>query len=263
MPIEPVRSLSVALVQARLSWRDPAGNRAHLEQQLERQRGPFELALLPETFTTGFLGDPDLPMEDMHGPTVEWMTTLAARYQCALAGSAVIVDKDHRYNRFLLATPDGAVRWYDKRHLFAFGGENLRYSGGQERVIWPFRGWRICPQVCYDLRFPVWCRNRDDYDLLLFVANWPGKRLAHWSALLRARAIENQAWVIGVNRVGQDGNGITYPGHSQVFDPLGEPLADLGEEETCQTVALDLERVAATRRQFPFQADADHFELLP
>jgi predicted amidohydrolase len=189
------------------------------------------------------------------------MKELAAARDCALAGSAVIMERGERFNRLLFVTPSGEVHYYDKRHLFAFGGENRRYAAGRERVIIDYRGWRINLQVCYDLRFPAWCRNRNDYDLMLLVANWPTKRVAHWAALLQARAIENQAWVIGVNRVGQDGNGFKYPGRSVVHDPLGECLADLGSEETVRQVALDRAAVERIRSEFPFQADADDFEL--
>jgi omega-amidase len=255
-------SLAVLLVQARLAWKNPAENRDHLERQLAASQQPFDLAIFPETFTTGFLGDPDLPAEGMDGPTVEWMQRLARRYHSALAGSAVIVEQGRRFNRFLLVEADGNARYYDKRHLFAYGGENQRYVAGRERAVWPLGDWRLCPQICYDLRFPVWCRNRNDYDVLVFVANWPGGRIHHWTALLRARAIENQAWVIGVNRVGEDGNGMAYPGCSQVFDPAGEQRADLGGNEESRLVRIDLGQVAATQKSFPFQADADDFELL-
>ena len=255
-------TLVTLLVQARLSWKNPQENRDHLEQQLAASQRPFGLAIFPEAFTTGFLGDPDLPPEGMDGPTVAWMKRLAAHYGSAMAGSAVIVENGSRFNRFLFVTPDGCVRHYDKRHLFAYGGENKRYKAGQERVVWPFGAWRINPQVCYDLRFPAWCRNRSDYDLQLFVANWPGSRVRHWTALLQARAIENQAWVIGVNRVGEDGNGVAYPGCSQVFDPSGECVASLGDKEESRRVEINLDHVSLTQKAFPFQLDADSFEIL-
>lgn len=254
-------TLSVLLVQARLAWKKPAENRAHLQQILAAGPQSFDLAIFPETFTTGFLGDPNLTVEGMDGPTVAWMQGLARQYNAALAGSAVIDDRGSLCNRFLFVSPDGSVRHYDKRHLFAYGGENKRYGAGVERVVWSHGAWRINPQICYDLRFPAWCRNRSDFDLQLFVANWPGSRIRHWSVLLQARAIENQTWVIGVNRVGEDGNGIAYPGCSQVFDPLGELVADLGGKEESRLIELDLGRVAATQKAFPFQADADPFEL--
>lgn len=254
--------LAVALVQARLAWKNPAENRDHLEAQLALCDAPFDLAVFPEAFTTGFLGDPDLPSEDMNGPTLAWMKALAARHGAAMAGSAVIVVDGQRFNRFLLVTPDGEVQQYDKRHLFGYGGENRRYVAGAERRVLRLGDWRICPQVCYDLRFPVWCRNRDDYDLLLFVANWPGSRIHHWTALLQARAIENQCWVIGLNRVGEDGKGIAYPGSSRVYDPAGRLVAGLESVEMTCRVELPLEAVAEARREYPFQADADRFEFV-
>ena len=253
--------LKSLLVQAQLRWKDPQRNRAHLERLVSSAAGDLDLAVLPETFTTGFLGDADLPEEGMDGPTVKWMKTLAAERGCALAGSAVITEEGQRYNRLLFVTPSGEVFHYDKRHLFAFGGENRRYAAGRERVTIDYRGWRINLQICYDLRFPAWCSNRDDYDLMLLVANWPTKRVHHWNLLLEARAIENQSWVIGVNRVGADGNGMQYPGSSVVHDPLGERIGGLGDGEEAKRVDLDLAAVARIRSQFPFQADADRFEF--
>lgn len=253
--------LKTLLVQAQLRWKDPQRNREHLAQLVTSVAGDLDLAVLPETFTTGFLGDTDLPEEGMDGPTVDWMKALAADRSCALAGSAVITEQGRRYNRLLFVTPGGDIFHYDKRHLFAFGGENRRYAAGNERVTIGYLGWRINLQICYDLRFPAWCRNRDDYDLMLLVANWPSKRVRHWNSLLEARAIENQSWVIGLNRVGQDGNGMQYPGCSVVHDPLGERVAALGGTEDARRVDLDLEAVARIRSQFPFQADADRFEF--
>jgi len=253
--------LRALLVQAQLSWKHPARNREHLQQLVTAAPGEFDLAVLPETFTTGFLGDSDLPEEGMDGPTVAWMKALAAERRCALAGSAVIMEAGHRFNRLLFVTPAGDVWHYDKRHLFAFGGENRRYSAGAQRITVDYLDWRINLQICYDLRFPAWCRNRDDYDLMLLVANWPAKRARHWAALLEARAIENQSWVIGVNRVGEDGNGVPYPGLSVVHDPLGECVAHLGDAESCRAVELDLSAVSRIREQCPFQADADRFRI--
>jgi len=257
--------LNVLLVQARLAWKDPEENRAHLQALLEAElsagQQPVHLAVFPETFTTGFLGDPNLTPEGMDGPTVAWMRETARRFDTTLAGSAVIVDEGKRFNRLLLVTPDGVVQQYDKRHLFAYGGENQRYVAGTRRMVMRMGEWRVSPQVCYDLRFPAWCRQRGDYDLQLFVANWPGSRIEHWTALLKARAIENQAWVIGLNRVGKDGNGIDYPGRSQVYDPAGQCIADLEGREICQRVTLSLGKVKEVQKVFPFQADADAFEL--
>lgn len=256
-----MNSLNTLLVQAQLCWKDPSKNREHLQSLLEKAEGDFDLAVFPETFTTGFLGDSDLPDEDMAGPTVSWMREMASVHRCAVAGSAVIAEGGKRYNRMIFVKPNGSISTYDKRHLFAFGGENRRYSPGNERVIVEYLGWRINLQVCYDLRFPAWCRNRDDYDLMLLVANWPAKRVHHWSLLLEARAIENQSWVIGVNRVGDDGNGLHYPGCSVVFDPMGAKITELGDQEVCRRVPMDLARVGETRSQFPFQQDADRFSI--
>jgi len=254
--------LNALLVQARICWKDPEENRGHLASIIEQHATrDVDLIVLPETFTTGFLGDGDLPDEGMTGPTVEWMKSLAATYDSAVAGSAVIVENGQRFNRMMVVEPSGPVWLYDKRHLFAFGGENRRYVAGDSRIVIPVQGWRICLQICYDLRFPVWCRNRNDYDLMLLVANWPSRRVHHWLALLEARAIENQAWVIGVNRVGKDGNGLEYPGRSVVFDPQGAGVADLGDTEQAQRVTLDLDQVAKVRSDFPFQEDADSFEI--
>lgn len=171
--------MKTLLLQAQLGWKDPARNREHLQSMISGESGGFDLVVLPETFTTGFLGDADLPAEDMNGPTVRWMQELAKHHDSAIAGSAVITEQGHRFNRFLFVTPGGDVYHYDKRHLFAFGGENKRYTPGNERVIVNYLGWRINLQVCYDLRFPAWCRNRNDYDLMLLVANWPSRRVHH------------------------------------------------------------------------------------
>lgn len=256
--MNPLRTL---LVQARICWKDPAENRAHVRSLVQQSGEKFDLIVLPETFTTGFLGDTDLPQENMHGPAVAWMKSVAAECDSAVAGSVVIVENGQRYNRLIFVTPDGEVEYYDKRHLFAFGGESKRYTAGNSRVVIHYRGWRICLQICYDLRFPAWCRNRDDYDLMLLVANWPAKRIHHWLTLLEARAIENQSWVIGLNRVGKDGNGLDYPGRSVVFDPAGATVADLGSKECTQLLTLDLDQLNQVRRDFPFQTDADTFLL--
>ncbi|NND44917.1 MAG: amidohydrolase [Xanthomonadales bacterium] len=255
-----VSRLRLSLVQAQLAWRDPARNRAHLESLLVEDGAAADMVVLPETFTTGFLGDGD-EAEDMHGPTVAWMQSLAAKYQAAVTGS-VAIEAEGRRNRLLWAAPGEALQHYDKRHLFSYAGEDQRYVAGAERKVFPFRGWRICPQICYDIRFPVWCRNRNDYDLLLVVANWPAPRVAAWRSLLQARAIENQAYVVAVNRVGEDGNGKSYPGNSLVFDPLGETVLDMGGEEAVGCAELELDRVRRVREELPFHREADYFEII-
>lgn len=253
-------TLTICLVQSRLHWDEPVRNREHLEA-LVRQSPGADLYVLPETFTTGFLGDTARTREGMSGATLDWMRALAADTGAAIAGSAALDSEQGRRNRFLFVQVDGAVKVYDKRHLFSFAGEDERYVAGTERVVFEHRGWRICPQICYDLRFPVWCRNRGDYDLLLVVANWPAARVAAWDALLRARAIENQAWVVAVNRVGQDGNGLEFPGHSAIYDPLGEPVVAPWEDEGCRMAEVPLARVAEIRTRFPFHREADAFTL--
>jgi len=249
------------LVQSQLFWADAAANRRQLETIARDNAMGVDLVVFPETFTSGFLGDVQAGAEPMHGETVKWMQSLAAELGFVLCGSVAIATERGTANRFLWVQPDGQVQFYDKRHLFSFGGEDRRYIAGDERKVFRYRGWRICPQVCYDLRFPVWCRNRDDYDLLIFVANWPDTRAAAWSALLRARAIENQCYVIGVNRSGKDPRGLQYQGGSAVYDPLGELVLDLGAGENAESKLLDIDKVRSTRRLLPFQRDADEFKI--
>jgi predicted amidohydrolase len=252
--------LRIGLVQAELRWREPDANREHLQKLLESTELPIDIAIFPETFTTGFLGEiPEL--EAMDGPTVSWMRRMAAQHDCVITGSAVMGSPEGRRNRLLWVEPGGAVRYYDKRHLFAYAGEHKRYVAGSERVIFEYRGWRIFPQICYDLRFPVWCRNRSDYDLMVMVANWPSPRVDAWSTLLKARAMENQCYVAAVNRVGEDGKGNRYPGQSVVHDGLGGECARLGESEGVAVAEVSLERLAELRAQLPFLADADRFSL--
>ena len=255
-------TLRTLVVQAHVEWNDPAANRRRISALLEAAEPGFDLAVLPETFTTGFLGDQGADDEGMDGPTVSWMQAAAEKHRCALSGSVVICENGERFNRFLFVTADGLLAHYDKRHLFSYGGEDNHYTAGAERVNLDYKGWRINLQVCYDLRFPAWCRNRDDYDLMLLVANWPVRRIHHWSALLGARAIENQAFVVGVNRVGKDGNGLVYPGCSAVHGPMGDTVLKMGDEESAAVAELDLQDVMRSRERFPFQDDADDFTIL-
>lgn len=256
-----MNELKLFLAQATLSWRDPADNRAHLESLVRESAEEADVFVFPETFTTGFMGEGSSTDEGMGDETVSWMCSLADELGVVLCGSVAIQDNGRR-NRFLWVEPGSTVHIYDKRHLFAHAGEDKRYVAGNERVVFEHRGWRICPQICYDLRFPAWCRSRDDYDLLLVVANWPGARIDAWSTLLKARAIENQCFVAAVNRVGKDGNGYEYPGASVVHDPLGHTMLKLGNDEACGTVAIDLDTVRDTREKLPFHREADRFEIL-
>jgi len=259
----PGNKLRVLMVQPQLRWQKPAENLEQLGQLIKGSlsHDKADLILLPETFTTGFLGDLDREPESMEGEAAKWMRRLARKFDAAVGGSVVIGEDGKRLNRFLFVTPDGAISHYDKRHLFAHGGEHKLYSAGKERVIVSFRGWRIALNICYDLRFPVWCRNRDDYDLSVFVANWPATRATAWGALLKARALENQAYAIGINRVGRDGNGLEYLGLSAAYDGLGEELLNLGGEVAARIVTLDLDGLRTLRRDLPFLADADTFTL--
>lgn len=259
--MENLDTLQCLLVQSQLFWADADANRRQLEVIAREQGSASDLIIFPETFTSGFLGDAQAAPETMDGRTLEWMKALAQDLDCVLCGSVAIATEQGRVNRFLWVQPDGNLQFYDKRHLFSFGGEDKRYIAGDERKVFDYRGWRICPQICYDLRFPAWCRNRDDYDVLLFVANWPEPRTPAWTALLRARAIENQCYVIGVNRSGRDPRGLEYAGGSAVYDPLGNTVLDLGSVECSGRTTIEMDRVTSIRKQLPFQQDADNFQL--
>lgn len=253
--------LEVALIQADLVWQNAAANRERLAGLMDRQPG-CDLYVLPETFTTGFLGDAGLDAETMDGPSVAWLVEQARSRQAGVCGSLVIADEaGNRRNRMVFAHPDGPVGVYDKRHRFGYGGENERYVAGEGHCVVEFQGWRIDLQICYDLRFPVWCCNDRDFDLQIFVANWPAPRAEHWRTLLRARAIENQSCVIGVNRAGVDGNDIAYPGLSAARNAEGALLAEMGAQEGTVRVALDPDELAIYRSRFRFLADSDPFRL--
>lgn len=267
-----MRDLRVTLVQAETVWHAPAANRARIAALLDARQGPTDLVVLPETFSTGFSNEAIATAETMDGDTVAWMRAQAAARDAAVVGSLQVRDGDAVFNRLVLATPDGTVRTYDKRHLFRMAGEHERYAAGRDRLVVEFRGWRLCPLVCYDLRFPVYSRNRPEpargpdaleYDLLLYVANWPAARHEAWRTLLRARAIENLAYVVGVNRAGTDGNGIPYLGGSAAIDPVGFYLAEADAEPRLLDVVLPAARLREHRRRFPAHRDADRFTLEP
>jgi predicted amidohydrolase len=254
--------LRVTLVQTELQWQDPAGNRHRLAAHFRGLLGHTDLVVLPEMFSTGFSMDAAALAEDMDGPTVGWMREEAAALGCVVTGSLIVREAGHCRNRLIWARPDGTVEHYDKRHLFRVAGEQDHYAAGTRRLVVDLKGWRVCPMICYDLRFPVWSRNRDDYDLLLYVANWPQRRAHAWSTLLRARAIENLSYVVGVNRIGKDGNGASYSGDSVALDYLGQPLSSEGGGDRVETAVLDLESLQSYRASFPAHLDADRFELL-
>lgn len=260
-----MQALKVSLVQGATRWHDPAGNRDYYANLMAPLTGS-DLVLLPETFTSGFSNEAIHNAETMEGPTITWLRAQARALDAAVCGSVQLRDGEKVYNRLLFATPDGRMQHYDKRHLFRYAGEHERYAAGGDRLIVEWRGWRICPLVCYDLRFPVYSRNRRvndrfDYDLVLFVANWPTPRREPWRTLLRARAIENLSYCAGLNRVGTDGNGLSYSGDSGVIDFLGTPLAELGAQEQTITVLLDAGALAEHRARFPAWMDADEFRI--
>lgn len=253
--------LRVTLVQCELAWHDPDANRHRLARHFRGLAGHTDLIMLPEMFSTGFSMDATALAEDMDGPTVGWMREEAAAMGAAITGSLIIRDGGNHYNRLVWARPDGSLAHYDKRHLFRMAAEHEHFGAGRSRLIVELKGWRVCPMVCYDLRFPVWSRSRGDYDLLLYVANWPARRAHAWSALLRARAIENLSYVAGVNRIGKDGNGATYAGDSVALDFLGQALSSEGGGDRVETAVLDMESLRSYRTCFPAHLDADEFEL--
>ncbi len=258
--------LLVTLVQANLHWEDKHANLSLLEQQIQAIGQPTQLVVLPEMFSTGFSMQPEKLAETMEGPSVEWMRSMARKHKIILTGSLIIEEAGQYFNRLIWMLPNGSYGYYDKRHRFAFAGEDQHYSNGNKRLIASVNGWKINLQICYDLRFPVWARQQineqPEYDILVYVANWPERRSHAWKSLLIARAIENQCYVIGVNRVGEDGKGINHSGDSMVVDPLGQVLYSNSHEVITHTMALDKNHLEAIRTKFPFWKDADPFQIL-
>jgi omega-amidase len=269
--------LTFTLIQTNLHWEDKDRNLQQLEEKINSIAGRTEIVVLPEMFSTGFSMRPEELAETMQGNTVAWMRRISSQKKIILAGSLMIKDEDHYYNRLIWMLPNGEYHHYDKRHCFGYGGEDLHYTPGKQRVIASVKGWKINLQVCYDLRFPVWARQsaldtgsgKPEYDVLLYVANWPERRNHAWKSLLVARAIENQCFVIGVNRVGDDCAGIYHSGDSMVVDPLGNVLHQFADSEEVFTVTLPEETLTEVRSRFPFWKDADPFiianakDLLP
>jgi omega-amidase len=255
--------LRISPVQFDVIWESPFSNMLKLEGLLEPLIGQTDLILLPEMFSTGFSMNAKVLAESMDGETVNWMKRQAAKTGAALSGSLIIKEEGHFYNRFLFITATGEIFHYDKKHLFSMGGENLFFSHGNQKVVINYFGWRIALFTCYDLRFPVWCRSIRDADLMLFTANWPNARKHVWQTLTKARAIENQLYVLGVNRTGKDGSGVDYSGESMIIDPKGVIQCNLGDKpEAVETVMISLEELNRFRKKFPVSADEDFFELL-
>lgn len=254
--------LIVTSIQADLVWEDAAKNRANFENKITSLKEKTDLIVLPEMFTTGFAMQPENLAETMNGNTVSWMLKMAKENNCAICGSIIILEDEKYYNRFLFVTPSGEIHQYNKRHLFSLAGEHERYQNDNKQVIINYKDWKICPLVCYDLRFPVWSRNTSNYDVLIYVANWPKPRITAWNTLLKARSIENMTYVIGVNRVGTDANGHEYTGNSIVLDELGGEMTPLAENsEAILTTTLSKEKLVASRNKLNFLSDQDDFEI--
>jgi len=256
------KDLKIALLQYDLVWENPEENRIDFTNHITAITEEIDLFVLPEMFNTGFTMNAEHHFETMNGDTVTWMQTIATQKNAAICGSIIIKENENFYNRFLFVYPDGEIKRYDKRHTFTLAGEDRVYKKGNRRELFEFRGWKICPQICYDLRFPVWARNTDDYDLLIYVANWPEIRIAAWDALLKARAIENLSYCIGVNRIGLDGNGHPYCGHSKIVDPMGNVVGDLDDNEQSAIISvLSMEELTDVRTKLNFLEDRDSFAI--
>jgi len=258
-----MQNLTISIIQSDLVWEDVDANLKAFTKKIKAVK-QSDLIILPETFSTSFSMNSEHLAEPMNGKTMTWMATMSKEKNTVVAGSAILRENDHIFNRFIWMKPDGSFDKYDKRHLFRMGDEHNHFTAGSERLIVELKGWKICPQICYDLRFPVWSRNKkQEYDLLLYIANWPEVRIPAWEKLLYARAIENQCYVAGVNRIGIDGNGVNCSGNSMLIDSKGELIwkaKDL-EEET-KTVKVSLDDLNGFRKKFPVGMDADEFEVI-
>ena len=259
--------LLITLIQTHLHWENKEANLTMLAEKIKNIQQKTHVVLLPEMFSTGFSMKPEELGETMDGPTVQWMKQMVTGKKIILTGSLMIEEDGNYFNRLVWMLPNGQTGYYNKRHLFAYAEEDKHYTAGTQRFIAGVNGWKINLMVCYDLRFPVWARQQQgnekdfEYDVLIYVANWPQKRSLAWKTLLQARAIENQCYVVGVNRVGEDGNGFQYCGDSMVIDPLGEILYHKGNEEDVFTIGLDKNHLEEVRSRFPFLGDADDFKI--
>lgn len=269
-------TLNITTIQTRLYWEDKAANLRMLEEKINSIEDKMEVVVLPEMFSTGFSMNPSLLSEKMDGPTVQWMKKITTSKNLILTGSVIIEEEGQYYNRLIWMQPNGQYGCYDKRHRFAYAGEDQYYAAGNKRMIASVKGWKINLMVCYDLRFPVWSRQAmpsglqggdgaktadPEFDIMIYVANWPDRRIHAWRTLLQARAIENQCYVVGVNRTGLDGNNIQYPGESMIIDALGEPLYSGVNGEDVFTISLEKDKLTDIRTKLPFLKDADRFQI--
>ena len=253
--------MQVILIQAPLIWENPKANRNYFGAKINSITSAVDLIVLPEMFTSGFTMSPENVAETMQGETITWLKALAKAKKSAVTGSIVIKENNNFYNRMLFVFPSGEIQFYDKKHLFNLAGEDKVYTSGMQKVVVNYLGWKICLQVCYDLRFPAFSRNSEDYDLLIYVASWPKIRTNAWDTLLKARAIENMSYVIGVNRIGADANGHEYIGHSQAVDFLGDYVLEPEESESSFLVVLNKEKMLEIRQKLGFLNDRDSFEI--
>jgi omega-amidase len=254
--------MKIALIQTTLIWENPNENRSLIQFKINAISQYVDLIVLPEMFTSGFTMNPKNVAETMQGETISWLKEVAKTKNCAITGSLVIEENENYFNRLVFVFPDGEIQHYDKRHLFTLAGEDKVYTSGTEKLIVEYKGFKICPLICYDLRFPVFSRNVEDYDVLIYVANWPKLRVNAWDILLKARAVENMSYVIGVNRIGTDYNNHEYVGHSQVVDFLGNYIVEPYETEDIFVVELSKEKILETRSKLAFLNDKDAFEIL-
>ncbi|MCB4798489.1 amidohydrolase [Neotamlana laminarinivorans] len=256
------KHLEIALIQLDLIWENSEKNRNQITSYIKNLPENVDLVVLPEMFTTGFSMNAKNIAETMQGKTVSWMQQLAIKQNIAITGSIVITENTNFYNRLIFAEPNGNLKLYNKRHTFTFANEDKTYTAGHEKLIINYKGWKICPLICYDLRFPVWARNIEDYDVLIYVANWPKPRINAWDTLLKARAIENMSYCIGVNRVGNDALNNEYCGHSAVYNVLGNSVATFNPNEAgAKTVTLSKSHLKNYRNKFKFLNDKDLFTI--
>lgn len=253
--------MKIALIQSSLFWENPKANRNHFEEKINAISESIDVIVLPEMFTSGFTMKPNDVGETMQGETITWLKYLAKAKNTAITGSLVITENDNFYNRLVFVFPSGEIQFYDKRHLFTLAGEDEVYTAGNKKLIIEYKGWKICPLICYDLRFPVFSRNVEEYDVLIYVANWPLTRINAWDALLKARAIENMSYAVGVNRIGEDDNKFQYNGHSQVVNFLGDYMLEPVETKGVFIVELNKAELLLARKKFNFLSDQDLFVL--
>ncbi|WP_395043688.1 nitrilase family protein [Flavobacterium sp.] len=254
--------MKTALIQTELSWENPNENKALLQEKINSISQYVDLIVLPEMFTSGFTMNPKNVAQTMQGETISWLKETAKNKNCAITGSLVIEENGNYFNRLVFVFPNGEIQIYDKRHLFTLAGEDKVYTSGKEKLIVEYKGYKICPLICYDLRFPAFARNVEDYEVLIYVANWPKPRVNAWDILLKARAIENMCYVIGVNRVGIDNNNHEYIGHSQAVDFLGNEMFETTENECVFIVEFDKNTMLKTREKLGFLNDKDNFILI-